>query len=107
MCDMTCPFLWVSTAFDGLHSRPVIVSLVKTPEGLCESMSPGLMLSQHTVTKKIEQCCLPYSTLGGAEGTRTPDPLHAMQMRYQLRHSPKLLPQLALTRLDNVDYLKP
>ena len=24
----------------------------------------------------------------GAEGTRTPDPLHAMQMRYQLRHSP-------------------
>ena len=26
----------------------------------------------------------------GAEGTRTPDPLHAMQVRYQLRHSPKL-----------------
>ena len=27
-------------------------------------------------------------TLGGAEGIRTPDPLHAMQVRYQLRHSP-------------------
>ena len=27
--------------------------------------------------------------LGGAEGTRTPDPLHAMQVRYQLRHSPE------------------
>ena len=26
----------------------------------------------------------------GAEGTRTPDPLHAMQMRYQLRHSPEV-----------------
>ena len=26
----------------------------------------------------------------GAEGTRTPDPLHAMQVRYQLRHSPVL-----------------
>jgi hypothetical protein len=26
---------------------------------------------------------------GGAEGTRTPDPLHAMQVRYQLRHSPR------------------
>jgi hypothetical protein len=29
--------------------------------------------------------------LRGAEGTRTPDPLHAMQVRYQLRHSPKLV----------------
>jgi len=27
---------------------------------------------------------------GGPEGTRTPDPLHAMQVRYQLRHRPKL-----------------
>jgi hypothetical protein len=27
-------------------------------------------------------------TWGGAEGTRTPDPLHAMEVRYQLRHSP-------------------
>lgn len=30
----------------------------------------------------------PAVLLGGAEGTRTPDPLHAMQVRYQLRHSP-------------------
>ena len=29
--------------------------------------------------------------LGGAEGIRTPDPLHAMQVRYQLRHSPDAL----------------
>src|SRR5690349_892825 len=28
---------------------------------------------------------------GGAEGIRTPDPLHAMQVRYQLRHSPMVL----------------
>ncbi len=26
---------------------------------------------------------------GGAKEIRTPDPLHAMEMRYQLRHSPK------------------
>ena len=26
--------------------------------------------------------------LRGAEGSRTPDPLHAMQVRYQLRYSP-------------------
>jgi hypothetical protein len=25
---------------------------------------------------------------GGSEGIRTPDPLHAMQVRYQLRHRP-------------------
>src|SRR4051812_42974711 len=25
---------------------------------------------------------------GGAEGIRTPDPLHAMEVRYQLRYSP-------------------
>ena len=28
----------------------------------------------------------------GAEGTRTPDPLHAMEVRYQLRHSPAAQP---------------
>ena len=27
---------------------------------------------------------------GGAKGIRTPDPLHAMEMRYQLRHSPNV-----------------
>ena len=28
--------------------------------------------------------------MSGAKGIRTPDPLHAMEMRYQLRHSPKV-----------------
>ena len=31
---------------------------------------------------------LTCGNVSGAEGTRTPDPLHAMQVRYQLRHSP-------------------
>ena len=30
-----------------------------------------------------------HYSFGGAEGIRTPDPLHAMQVRYQLRHSPE------------------
>jgi hypothetical protein len=28
------------------------------------------------------------NNLSGAEGIRTPDPLHAMEVRYQLRYSP-------------------
>ena len=39
--------------------------------------------------------------VGGAEGTRTPDPLHAMQMRYQLRHSPNIV--LPWSRKDNAE----
>lgn len=32
---------------------------------------------------------LPENPVRGAEEIRTLDPLHAMEMRYQLRHSPK------------------
>ena len=38
--------------------------------------------------------------IGGAKGIRTPDPLHAMQVRYQLRHSPKLCQPKKATQLD-------
>src|SRR3954453_9781993 len=37
-------------------------------------------------------------TVGGAEGTRTPDPLHAMEVRYQLRHSPAAPAEARATR---------
>ena len=38
----------------------------------------------------------------GAKGIRTPDPLHAMEMRYQLRHSPKFIYQLLFEPIDNL-----
>ena len=34
------------------------------------------------------------TTLGGAEGIRTPDPFIANEVRYQLRHSPWVRPKL-------------
>ena len=34
-----------------------------------------------------------FVLMGGAEGTRTPDPLVANEVRYQLRHSPKVREQ--------------
>lgn len=43
--------------------------------------------------------------MGGAEGTRTPDPHTASVMRYQLRHSPLLdgvRPQVELDKFSNM-----
>jgi hypothetical protein len=37
--------------------------------------------------------------LGGAEGTRTPDPLVANEVRYQLRHSPLMETHEVIKRL--------
>jgi hypothetical protein len=38
--------------------------------------------------KLLAPLLLKFMFLSGAEGSRTPDPLHAMQVRYQLRYSP-------------------
>ena len=38
-------------------------------------------VSHYLLERVLEKC-------GGAKGIRTPDLLHAMQTRYQLRHSP-------------------
>jgi hypothetical protein len=47
--------------------------------------------TRETGHKKIRRNLAVPAEIGGAEGTRTPDPLHAMQVRYQLRHSPEFL----------------
>ena len=46
-------------------------------------MEQGPNLDQRFHWQGFEPCAW-----GGPEGTRTPDPLHAMQVRYQLRHRP-------------------
>lgn len=46
-------------------------------------------LSTESVTKVATGVTdVATQNIGGSEGTRTPDPLHAMQVRYQLRHRP-------------------
>ena len=40
------------------------------------------------VTWDVTKNRTPTRKTGGAKGIRTPDLLHAMQTRYQLRHSP-------------------
>ena len=41
--------------------------------------------------------------MGGAKGTRTPDPLPARQVLYQLSYSPEMLPKLYLTTAPRPD----
>jgi hypothetical protein len=46
--------------------------------------------SRRGAEQRARSRCKPVTCTyaSGAEGTRTPDPLHAMEVRYQLRHSP-------------------
>src|SRR5690348_7066593 len=48
------------------------------------------------IIEKSRLSALTCENRSGAEGTRTPDPLHAMQVRYQLRHSPGNAASLAV-----------
>ena len=49
----------------------------------------------HFVRSGLDHRPLTWEKLGGAEETRTPDPLDANEVRYQLRHSPKNVTSLA------------
>ena len=67
-----------------------------------EHMVPSSRSERRFRTRRQKSGALaPDFWVGGAEGTRTPDPLHAMQMRYQLRHSPNIV--LPWSRKDNAE----
>lgn len=53
---------------------------------------PRRPISGHTNKRTPDQSFDSSGVFSGSEGTRTPDPLHAMQVRYQLRHRPELRP---------------
>src|SRR5690242_17067672 len=56
-----------------------------------ESLQLGSHIGSHAEPAHYAQCYATVHELGklcGAEGIRTPDPLHAMEVRYQLRYSP-------------------
>ena len=76
------------------------------PAALCED---GLLLLFNTFNRQSGQIAIAYAlpgttfslhrrfdTYDGAEGTRTPDPLNAIEMRSQLRYSPILIVYRAL-----------
>src|SRR3954462_3622218 len=68
-------------------------------------MAPSM--APRSADKMIEKSRLSGLTWGdrsGAEGIRTPDPLHAMQVRYQLRHSPGNAASLAGARRVTEDH---
>jgi hypothetical protein len=79
------PFSW-------LHSRRMAGKT--RPRNIQDSSKIAVGLKEKS--RRITFGYVIRRLLGGAEGTRTPDPLHAMQVRYQLRHSPKLFPSESL-----------
>ena len=66
------------------YAFPRIVAQVAEYSG---KRSETLEYRGFQATKKGPGRC-PEPLRCGAKGIRTPDPLHAMEMRYQLRHSP-------------------
>src|SRR5215471_7526485 len=53
---------------------------------LAPTMAPQARQRLSSRDRTLHLTC--KNLVGGAEGIRTPDPLHAMEVRYQLRYSP-------------------
>lgn len=58
-------------------------------DGVLDSLgAPRAHEKRGPLLETPEKVPLTRADVSGAKGTRTPDLLHAMQTRYQLRHSP-------------------
>ena len=79
----------------GLRGRPTSgTSLVPARMRVGDAPDPH---PHHVRDRAVASAPAPIAC-GGAEGTRTPDPLVANEVRYQLRHSPKARSRLPAVR---------
>ena len=95
-----CPRASRTTSLSWFHRRlPAATRSAPLPGPLEEVVRRGGPTKPHPRATtwafgclRVAGCRPLYGDAGGAEGTRTPNPLHAMEMRYQLRHSPRFPP---------------
>ena len=66
-----------------------ITGLEPATFGTTNQRSNQLSYIRHTVGHTTRICTRPKFNIGGADRTRTDDPLHAMQVLYQLSYNPK------------------
>ena len=65
-----------------------ITGLEPATFGTTNQRSNQLSYIRHTVGHTTRICTRPKFNIGGADRTRTDDPLHAMQVLYQLSYNP-------------------
>ena len=68
-----------------------ITGLEPATFGTTNQRSNQLSYIRHTVGHTTRICTQPKFIIGGADRTRTDDPLHAMQVLYQLSYNPGVL----------------
>ena len=68
-----------------------ITGLEPATFGTTNQRSNQLSYIRHTVGHTTRICTRPKFNIGGADRTRTDDPLHAMQVLYQLSYNPGVL----------------
>ena len=98
-CRMAFPFVDDGERYAGHRRRSFRLSRVsqsRRPAGSDRFLDRGQAQPLRTTRSSLRTALKPRKPAisrgfrCGPEGTRTPDPLHAMQVRYQLRHRPRI-----------------